>query len=269
MKAILYVVAILAAGGAAFFTLEHSKKFETLQKDRISTIKMNKDVAANADATEKDLKDEKAVLAKADQKREELTQSITTLKSTGATMERDASELDGTLKSQDEEFAELDKTLKEVNAILAGLGGDVTLDGLPDKIQQIEEDKKAKQSKLEELETLVGSAEKLIEKNRAEVDRLVKRDIERNSRIGRNSMESVVTAVNQDWGFLVIGAGSNSGFTPQTSLIVERDGRLLGRVRPSSIEPTQTIAEIDFDSLAAGVRVQPGDRVILAKPTSN
>ena len=80
----------------------------------------NKDVAANADATEKELKDEKAVIAKAEQKREELTQSITTLKSTGATMERDASELDGTLKGQDEEFAELNKTLKEVNRILAG-----------------------------------------------------------------------------------------------------------------------------------------------------
>jgi hypothetical protein len=82
-------------------------------------------------------------------------------------------------------------------------------------------------------------------------------------------MESVVTAVNQDWGFLVIGAGSNSGFTPQTSLIVQRDGRLIGRVRPSSIEPTQTIAEIDFKSIATGVRIQPGDRVMLATPATN
>ena len=82
-------------------------------------------------------------------------------------------------------------------------------------------------------------------------------------------LHAVVTAVNQDWGFLVIGAGSNSGFTPQSSLIVQRNGRRVGRVRPSSIEPTQTIAEIDLDSLATGVRIQPGDRVILATPTSN
>ena len=82
-------------------------------------------------------------------------------------------------------------------------------------------------------------------------------------------MESVVSAVNQDWGFLVIAAGSNSGFTPQTPLIVERDGKTLGRVRPSSVEPTQTIAEIDFNTLATGVRLQPGDRVITAKPSSN
>jgi hypothetical protein len=93
--------------------------------------------------------------------------------------------------------------------------------------------------------------------------------IERSSRIGRNSMVAVVTAVNQDWGFLVIGAGSNSGFTPQTGLLVERDGRKIGRVRPSAIEPTQTIAEIDFESLASGVRLQPGDRVILAQPVTN
>ena len=93
--------------------------------------------------------------------------------------------------------------------------------------------------------------------------------MERSSRISRNSMQAVVTAVNQDWGFVVIGAGSNSGFTPQASLLVERDGRKIGRVRPSSIEPTQTIAEIDFDSIASGVRLQPGDRVILATPTAN
>ena len=93
--------------------------------------------------------------------------------------------------------------------------------------------------------------------------------VERSSRISGNAMEAVVTAVNQDWGFLVIGAGSNSGFTPQTSLIVQRDGRMIGRIRPSSIEPTQTIAEIDFNSLASGVRLQPGDRVMLAKPNTN
>jgi hypothetical protein len=93
--------------------------------------------------------------------------------------------------------------------------------------------------------------------------------VERSSRISKNSMEAVVTAVNQDWGFLVIGAGSNSGFAPQSSLLVERDGRRIGRVKPSSIGATQTVAEIDLESVAAGVRLQPGDRVILATPSAN
>ena len=269
MKAILYVVAILAAGGAAYFTLEHSRKFGDLQKDRLGTIATNKEVSANADVKEKELKDAKAELVASETKLEEVKSKIESLKSNGSQLERDVAELDNTLKGQEEEFAELTKTLEEVNRILKDLGGDVTLDNLPEKIEQIEDDKKARIAKVEELETLVGAAEKLLASNRAELDRLVKRKIERGARIGRNSMEAVITAVNQDWGFLVIGAGSNSGFTPQTTLIVQRDGRLIGRVRPSAIEPTQTIAEIDFKSLATGVRLQPGDRVILATPTAN
>lgn len=269
MKAILYVIAILVAGGAAYFTLEHSRKFGDLQKVRLETIKTNKEVSANADVKEKELKDAKAELVTSETKREEVTQSISALKSSGSTLERDVAELDNTLKGQDEEFAVLEKALQEVNTILKDLGEDITLDNLSEKIEQIDNDRKGRIAKVEELETLVGAAEKLLASNRAEVDRLVKRKIERGARIGRNSMESVITAVNQDWGFLVIGAGSNSGFTPQTPLIVQRDGRLIGRVQPSSIEPTQTIAEIDFKSLATGVRLQPGDRVMLAKPNAN
>jgi hypothetical protein len=269
MKAILYVVAILAAGGASYFTLEHSRKFTDLQKVRLDTISENKQVTANADLKEKELKDERAVLVAAQQKRDELTQAIDTLKSAGKALERDVADLDGTLGAQKQEFAELEKTMKEVAEILKALGDDINIDNLPEKIAQVEQDKKDRQAKLEELETLVASAEQLLAKNSDELDRLVKRKVDRDARIGRNSMESVITAVNQDWGFLVIGAGSNSGFTPQTSLVVERDGRFIGRVRPSAIEATQTIAEIDFSSLANGVLLQPGDRVILATPTSN
>lgn len=269
MKAILYVLAIVITGGAAFFSFSHSGKFQDLQKERLSTIASNKETTAKADAADKNIKDEKALLVASQDKQEAVTQSISTLKAAGTTLKSEISKLDQDIEGQQEEFTQLEKTLEEVKNSLKGLGADVTLENLGDKITEIEDSKKAKATKLEELETLVGGAEKSLATNRAEADRLVTRGIERNARIGRNSMEAVVTAVNQDWGFLVIGAGSNSGFTPQTALLVERDGRKIGRVRPSSIEPTQTIAEIDLESLSSGVRIQPGDRVILATPTSN
>lgn len=269
MKAILYVVAILAACGAAVFSFSQYSKFGAIEKDRIEAISSNKKVTASADAADKEIKDLKAKLGASQEKQELMTQSVSSLKSSGSALANDNAKLDEDLKAQDEELAQLDKALAEVNSILATLGGGVTLETLPEKIQQIEDDKSARQKKFEELETLAGGAEKSLASGRAELDRLAKRMIDRGARIGRNSMEAVVTAVNQDWGFVVIGAGSNSGFTPQTVLLVERDGRMIGRVRPSSIEPTQTIAEIDLESLASGVRLQPGDRVILAKPTSN
>lgn len=269
MKATVYFLAILVACGAAFFSFSLSNKFQSLEKERVETIDTNKKVTADADAADKEIKDQKAILATSVEKQDLLTQSVSSLKSAESALKAEATKGDQELKVQEEEFAQLDKALEEVNEILKSLGGGVTLDTLSDKIKEIEDDKIAKQKKLEELETLGGAAEKALVVSRSELDRLAKRMVERSARIGKNSMEAVVTAVNQDWGFLVIGAGSNSGFTPQTSLLVERDGRSIGRVRPSSIEPTQTIAEIDLKSLSAGVRVQPGDRVILATPASN
>ena len=269
MKAILYVVAIVVACGAAFFSFSLSSKFADLEKDRTGTIDTKQQTTARAEAADTDIKKQRAVLEASKEKQAHLEQAVSAASSVGSALKNDLVKLDGDLKSQDEEFAQLQKALEEVNKILADLGGDVTLDTLPEKIQQIEDDLKAKQTSIEEKETLIASSEKALASSRAELDRLGRRMIERSSRISRNSMEAVITAVNQDWGFLVIGAGSNSGFTPQTDLLVRRDGRKIGRVRPSSIEPTQTIAEIDLESLAPGVRLQPGDRVILAKPTSN
>jgi hypothetical protein len=269
MKAISYVLVILVAGGAAFFSFSHSSKFDDLQKDRLTTIANNKSVTTEADVTDKNIKDETALLVASQDKQELISNNITSLKASGVALKNEVNKLDEELTEQTGEFTQLENTLAEVNKILENLGGGVTLDNLAEKIAEIEDTKKTKETKLQELETLVAGAEKTLASNRAEADRLVTRSVERSARIGRNSMEAVVTAVNQDWGFLVIGAGSNSGFTPQTSLLVVRDGRKIGRVRPSSIEPTQTIAEIDLESLAAGVRLQPGDRVILANPTSN
>jgi uncharacterized protein YoxC len=269
MKPILYSVAILAACGAAYLSFSYSQKFKALEIDRIETIATKNQTDADIAVAGKNIGDEKKKLAASQEKKLLLTQRVSSLKATGNGLISEVATLNESLKGQDEELAQLQKTREEVISTLAGLGGDVTDDNLVEKIEQIKDDEKAKQAQNKNLEKDIGDLEKSLATNRAELDRLSKRMIERSSRIGRNSMVAVVTAVNQDWGFLVIGAGSNSGFTPQTGLLVERDGRKIGRVRPSAIEPTQTIAEIDFESLASGVRLQPGDRVILAQPVTN
>ncbi len=275
MKAIFHIIAILAAGGAAYFSYDHSNKFKEQQSIRIKANDDNRAVTASAEATEKELKDEQGALKLAQDQREELTQAISALKSNENQLKRELGEIEGLLEEQQAEFDQLKKTEEEVNRVVESIKEDLNIDGevnidtLAGIIGQIEEDKKARQKKLEELETLVAAAEKKLAQNNSDADRLTQRKVERNNRISRNAMEAVITAVEQGWGFVVIGAGSNTGFTPQTSLLVKRDGKLIGRVRPSSIEPNQTIAEIDQESLVPGVRLQPGDRVILARPATN
>lgn len=269
MKVILYVVAIIVLGGAAYFTLELKNRFEIVTKTIIETKNKNDIVSDSLIKTNAELALAEKELKAAETKREELNQGHELIKSTGNDLQRELTVLNDTLKVQDEEFAVLEKAREEVANILKDLGDDITLENLGDKIKEIDDEFKARQAQLEEMQTNIGAAENKLTTTRAEFDRLVRRDVARTARIGRNSMEAVVTAVNQDWGFLVIGAGSNSGFSPQSSLLVKRGGRYIGRVTPSSIEPTQTIAEIDFASVAAGARIQPGDRVILAKPNAN
>ncbi|QTN33534.1 hypothetical protein HZ994_14835 [Akkermansiaceae bacterium] len=269
MKFIAPILAILVCAAAAYFSFTMSEKFQATQDARLLAIETNKQVTATADKADSDIVDEKALLETSKNNLEVATQSVIALESTGNALKNESAKLDAEIAAQDSELAELNKAIEEVQKVLGDLGGDVTLENLPEKVNEISEDIKTRRAKLEELETLVDGAKSTLSTKQAEVQRLVERKDARSNRIARNAMEARVTAVDHDWGFLVIGAGSNSGFTPQTSLLVKRDGRLIAKVNPSAIEPTQTIAEIDLKALSPGVRIQPGDSVILAKPSSN
>ena len=106
MKSIPYIVAILAAGGAAFFSISFSGKFKKVQQTRLETIANHKQTSSDAEGLEKKLSDLKAALAAIAVKKEETLQELDSLKATGATFERDTSGLVATLKAQDEDFAD-------------------------------------------------------------------------------------------------------------------------------------------------------------------
>jgi hypothetical protein len=142
----------------------------------------------------------------------------------------------------------------------------VTIEELPSKIAEIRANKKDLTDRLSELESLVEGAGTNLAKNQDEMKRFADRKATRDSRIRRNTMEATITGVSHDWGFVIVGAGSSSGFTPQTTVLVKRDGRVIARLKPTSIEPNQTIFEIERDTLLPGVRLRPGDRVFLSQP---
>ena len=269
MKFAFPILAILISLGAAYFTLTESAKFEQVQELRVVAIKTNKVVAANADAADAKIKPSEDLLKKAKNNLELLNQSVLSMESNKSALKNEVAKIDVKLNTQKEELTNLKEGLKQVQALFDTFGGDVDMNNLAEKIAQIEEGVASKKIKSEEIKTLIKASETGLTAKQEEVQRLLARKDLRNSRISANSMEARVTAVDQEWGFVVIGAGSNSGFTPQTSLLIQRDGRLIGRVKPSAIELTQTIAEIDFELLSPGVRIQPGDLVLLAKPAAN
>lgn len=265
MKALLYVLALLAIGGAAFFSNSNKATLEAQQQARLGLIKDNKTISATVDKTQKELNTETDNLKTAREERAEVKANLDKLSSDESALQRELVDLDGTLEEQNQKLEEVKKILKELE--------DLNIPGGPGKIagaiKDLEDQKKLLTQEIGELETTIDGAEKAIVSNNQELDRLTKKKAERDKRFTQNAMESVITAVDQDWGFVVIGAGSNTGFTPQTRLLVKRAGRAIAQIRPSSIEATQTIGEIDWDTLAPGVRIQPGDRVILTKAATN
>jgi hypothetical protein len=269
MKAIFYVLALLVTGGAAYFSYDNLSKFEKQKEIKETAISNNKVMSEKGNKQQEALDAEKVLLEAANKDKADAEASIENLVAKEKTLRRDLGELEGTLEEQKAKFAELEKARAALQELVKQAGDDVTLENLPETITAMEADKLAKTKKLGELESLVEAAKKAVESNQAEIGRLADRSAARDSRIRRNAMESVVSAVNDDWGFVIIGAGSSTGFTPQTKLLVKRDGRLIAEVKPSSIEPSQTIAEIDLETLAPGARIQPGDRVILANPATN
>lgn len=269
MKAIIYAIAILIFGGAIYFTLEHNRKFSELEKVRLETKANNSTVSANADAKEAELQKLNDELADAKQKSEEASTALNLANDDGSKLEREVATLKETDRTQKAELEQIQTELAALEGTIQGLGADISFENLPDKVTELREERDTRAKKLDELETLVDAATKALATKRDEIDRLTRREVSRNSRISRNAMEAVVTAVSQDWGFLVIGAGSNSGFTPETRMLVKRNGQLVGEVTPTAVEPTQTIAEIDFKTLPVGARIQPGDRVLISKPNQN
>ncbi|MEP4078553.1 hypothetical protein [Haloferula sp.] len=265
MKAVLYAIALLAIGGAAFFSNSNKGKLADQQKFRTGLVSKNKTLSATADKTQKELNTETDNLKTARSEKAEVEQTIDKLKSDQTSLQRELADIEGTLEEQAQDLADAKKAEEEL-AALAIPGG---IDNIASSINDLEDQKKILIQEIGELETTIEGAEKAVATNRSEIARLSTKKSEREARFRRNAMESVITAVDQDWGFVVIGAGSNTGFTPQTRLIVKRSGRAIAEVRPSSIEASQTIGEIDWDSLAPGVRIQTGDRVILANAATN
>ena len=72
--------------------------------------------------------------------------------------------------------------------------------------------------------------------------------------------------MDPQWGFVVIGAGQDSSIDPNTVLLVTREGRSIGKLKVTSLEKNQTVADIIKDSVPSGMSIQPGDRVQLLRP---
>ena len=264
---ILPLIIFLGSLYAVYDTLERTKLLQDEQTDRLWNKEENRKTTALADSKEVELKKAREDLAATVQTRIEAEDRLATLRANEQTLRNSITEKEGQLAT----FKAKKKKFEDTSAVVAALAKELnmsfTIEDIEQHLAKMKQTKENRESRVDELDLLISKREESIDKNTAELARQVAREEARQLKINRGAIEAVITGVQQDWGFIIIGAGSNQGFTPTSTLLVKRDGRMIGKVRPSSIEPTQTIAEIIFPSLTPGVRIQPGDKVIFDDPT--
>ena len=79
-----------------------------------------------------------------------------------------------------------------------------------------------------------------------------------------NGLQGRVLAVDRNWNFVVLNLGGRSGVNNNSTMIIRRGNSMVGRVKITSVEPSQSIADIVPNSVPAGVSVQAGDTVVFS-----
>ena len=264
MKTIFYILSILVIGGAGFFSWQNSEKIKGEINLYDSKRNTKQTVEGTIEKTEKDLEDTKGRLETALQLNSELISTKENEESKEGQMNRAIEKFQAEIDESDAQLAQFDEIKKKIDEKLEGVP--IPWAQIPQKIKELQETRKRKGDDLDQLITLTEKLTKEVAGKRAENARQGNRLSEIRNKIKLNAKVGAVISVNSTWGFVIINLGTkNSNVTASSKLLVTRNGRLLGRLTPNSVEPSQTVCDLNARDLTPGVRIQPGDEVTLAE----
>ena len=198
---------------------------------------------------------------RAEGERDEQQELLISAKRKLSIIKSEAQALDAQLKRYQDEFNDLKEQLKD-------LPEGVTLQTLEEDINRKKQTLADKQADLAALEKEIEVMNDNHERANKTLAGKVEQQARRNKSCDVNSLEATVTAVNRDWGFVIVDAGSEAGITIETPLLVARNSEPIGKLRIISLEPQTLVADIDFDTVVAEEEffILPGDTVVLEKP---
>ena len=103
----------------------------------------------------------------------------------------------------DEEIAEAEKLIEKFKDRFPG----IDFASLPAKMEEMETQERELKAEEESLRAESAIVAKKIETNAGVITRLQEKQVERAKGVARNASQAVITAVNNEWGFVTINAG--------------------------------------------------------------
>ncbi len=265
MKSVLYIIAVIVLLVAAFFGYQLMTQYEDQLAATADLVNRNQVLSSAID----DKKEEKGTAGKTRDTsrsgRDDANSELELASAKSGQLRSTEAKIDARIEEAQAELDEVNKLVAEMKKTLPG----ITMANLPSEIKRLKTEKTEKENRLSELDTVNTKMEEDIVKKGSDLEREQGILAESRERVRANKLEAPVTAVNNEWGFVIVGAGEEVGLTSSSKLLVKRAGRLIGKLTISSLESNQAIADVVPDSLAVGARIQKGDRVILQKTVSN
>lgn len=255
------ILTLIIAGAAAFLGMKGKEAVDHLQSELSSTKnKYNSEVAAHGktkDTLKKTQEDLEGTKSELESTKGKLRDTETAL----AAMKTDLDAAKTTLAMKEMELASITEKLKEFgNLDINGLKGKI--DEMTAKVKDqemkvgtLEKEKIELSNAVASLESQVKSKEEKIAQDTSKIKRWEEGFMQKGTR-GR------VMAVNPGWGFAVLSIGDKQGAAANKIMIVGRGGQSIGKVKITSVENNQSIADIIPGSFTKGVYVEPGDDVI-------
>jgi hypothetical protein len=265
MKLILFTIALFAIAAAGFTGFNAKTKYESKVKERNDLTVGNATQSKNISTKEGE---ETSAIAAEKLALEEKAKANAELEAAKSKATELANTLDSV--SGDLEVAAAEK--KKIDASMEALRGKfpgIELEEVPRVVKDMETGQKKLVGEEQDASLVKKRLEEDIAKNLAESSRIVEKINQSIKRVEGNTFQATIVAVDNDWNFVVIGAGEKSGLTGESKLLIQRDGRLLGKLLISKLEPNTAVADVEPGSLKNGVALQAGDQVILESVSSN
>ena len=267
MKTIFYILSVLVIGVAAYFSWDNSNKVQA----EIDLFEEKRGVKTKTEASIKKqegiLKNTKQELDTAQNLNAELIAQMENMKSREVSYNKSKEAEQVKIDEADARLGQLAEIKAKIDKALEGV--DIAWPQIPSEIKRLQELRKKKGDDLDLLNEHIAKLTKDVADKRASNARESDRLSKIRTKIARNAKVGAITSVNSTWGFVIVNLGTNnSNVTAQSKLLVTRNGRLLGRLTPNSVEASQTVCDLNARDVNPGVRIQPGDQVTLAEASA-
>lgn len=265
MKSLFYALSVVAIAAAGYFGWEVKNKLGQQILDRDELVQVNKNLSNDIDQREGLRKEKEDALGVSKDELALARSGLEAAKSNFGGFESTLEKVDESLKTATAEEAEVEKIKDSIVALFPG----TPIEDVPQVYEGLVKQQKDLTAEAEKLEDEMKNLKERVTRGKADIVRVQGKIGESKERVATNTFQATITGVSGEWGFVTIGAGEKSGLASDSRLLVQRNGRLIGKLEVSKLEVNRALAEIVPDSMRPGVVLQRGDQVILETTRSN